>query len=236
MPRVGLFVPCFIDQFRPGVARAALRVLERVGVRAEYAPAQTCCGQPAFNAGHWPQAAALMTRLLDLFAEYDEVVAPSGSCVALLRHQAARLGADPRGVAHRVFELSEYLVVRRGVVDLGARLAGRAALHMPCHLANELGAAPHVRALLGRVAGLEIVPTAGADDCCGFGGLFSVNFPELSCAIGARKVDAMIAEGVDYLVSPESSCLLHLQGLLEARRSPIRVLHLAEVLAGPEAP
>ncbi|MFO0972703.1 MAG: (Fe-S)-binding protein [Phycisphaerae bacterium] len=236
MARVGLFVPCFIDQLYPAVARATLAVLERCGVRAEFDVRQTCCGQPAFNSGCTAEAATLARRFIATFAKYDAVVAPSGSCVSMVRHHYAGLAPDPSGVTRRVFELCEFLVTQLGRADVGASFAARAALHMPCHLMRELGGAGHVRAVVAAVRGLTCVPLPTEAECCGFGGLFSVNYPELSCAMGEPKVRELQAAGVDSLISPESSCLMQLGGLLARRDARLRVLHVAQVLAGDTGP
>ncbi|NMC69734.1 MAG: (Fe-S)-binding protein [Myxococcales bacterium] len=229
--RVGLFVPCFVDAFRPRAARATVELLERLGVQVEFPAAQTCCGQPQFNAGLVEEARELAGRFCRVFEPYDAVVAPSGSCVAMVRHHyAALVGTTP--VAARTFELCEFLVERLGVVDVGARLPGRAALHVGCHQRRELRAAGPAERLVDAVQDLERVRVASDEWCCGFGGTFSVKFPEISTEMGRRKLEPIRAAEVDWLVSTDVSCLLHLEGLLarEGRDRP-RALHVAEVLA-----
>lgn len=235
--RLGLFVPCFVDAFRPSAARATVELLERLGLRVEFPAEQTCCGQPHFNAGRLEEARDLARRFCRIFGPYDAVVAPSGSCVAMVRrHYAGLVGEHP--VAARTFELCEFLVERLGVVEVGARLRGRAALHIGCHQRRELRAAAPVERLVDAVRDLERVPVASDDWCCGFGGTFSVKFPEISAEMGRRKIEPIRAAGVDWLVSTDVSCLLHLEGLLArgAAAGP-RTLHVAELLAARgEAP
>ncbi len=230
--RVGLFVPCFVDALYPGVAVATLRLLERLGVTVDYPTEQTCCGQPHFNAGRRGEARKLASRFATLFADYDAVVSPSGSCTAMVRnHYPELIGANP--VCERTYELCQFLVDRLGVTELGARLPGRAALHIGCHQRRELGAGAAVTALIEKVADLTVVPIDSDPWCCGFGGTFAVKFPELSTAMAHRKLDPMLAEQVDYLISTDSSCLMHLSGVLSRdRRLRPRPLHIAEVLAG----
>ncbi|MBN1771859.1 MAG: (Fe-S)-binding protein [Deltaproteobacteria bacterium] len=235
--RVALFVPCFVDAFRPSAARATAELLERLGVRVEFPAEQTCCGQPQFNAGRVDQARELAERFCRIFEPYDAVVAPSGSCVAMVRrHYPGLVGEHP--VATRTFELCEFLVERLGTVDVGARLPGRAALHIGCHQRRELRAAAPVERLVGAVRDLERVPVASDDWCCGFGGTFAVKFPEISVEMGRRKLEPIRAAGVDWLVSTDVSCLLHLEGLLARTGSDRpRTLHVAELLAARgEAP
>lgn len=229
--KVGLFIPCFVDGFHPDAGVATVAVLERLGVQPAYPAEQTCCGQPHYNAGHRREARELAARFVRLFDRFDTIVAPSGSCVAMVRnHYAELLGPTP--VAERVFDLCEFLVDRLGREDVGARLPGRAVLHVGCHHRRELHAAPAAERLLDRVRGLERVRVASDDWCCGFGGVFAVKQPELSAAMGRRKLAPILAADPDFLVSTDSSCLLQLDGLLrkQGRRRP-RTLHFAEVLA-----
>ena len=229
--RVGLFVPCFVDALYPDVAIATVRLLDHLGVTVDYPVDQTCCGQPHFNAGHRDQARKLAVRFARLFADYDAVVTPSGSCAAMVRNHYPELVEDAP-VCARTFELCEFLVDRLGVSDLGARLPGRAALHIGCHQRRELGAAAAVTTLIDRVAALTVVPVSSDSWCCGFGGTFAVKFPELSAAMADRKLAPMLDEDVDYLISTDSSCLVHLQGVLSRRgQARPRALHVAEVLA-----
>lgn len=252
--RVGLFVPCYVDQLAPRVAEATVAVLERVGCEVAYDPDQTCCGQPFLNLGLAPEAARLARAHLERFAAYDTIVCPSASCVATLRRHYAGIGVglDPAGrrVCERTFELGEFLVGERGVVDVGARFPHRVALLASCHGLRELGlgrpservgegARPEgttevgsTERLLRAVAGLELVLPA-RDECCGFGGVFAVEAPELSERIGRARLADLAATGAGWIVGTDTSCLLHLDGIRRATpgaRGP-RTIHLAEVLA-----
>lgn len=232
--RVGLFVPCFIDSFYPQVGIATVRVLERLGMQVSYPPEQTCCGQPHFNAGHWVEATALAQRFCHIFEPYEAVVSPSGSCAAMVRNHYEQL-VGPQPVSSRVFELCEWLD-RYGVRDCGATLPGRAVLHIGCHARRELHAADAVVRLMQAVKGLQIVPVESDEWCCGFGGTFSVKFPELSVAMGRRKLQPILDRDVDYVISTDSSCLMHLAGLLSRmNRTRPRLLHVAEVLASEKS-
>jgi L-lactate dehydrogenase complex protein LldE len=228
---VGLFVPCFVDLLYPEVAIATVTVLERQGVEVVFPEEQTCCGQAHFNAGRREDARRLARRFCRVFEGFEAVVCPSGSCTTMVRmHYRSLLGDCP--VASRVFELCEFLSGELGVSQLGAHLAGRAALHVGCHGLRELQTLRHARRLLEQVEGLSLVDTASDDWCCGFGGTFAVKFPELSTAMGERKLAPIVDADVDYLVSTDSSCLMHLGGLLT--RSPgrhPRLMHVAELLA-----
>jgi L-lactate dehydrogenase complex protein LldE len=245
--RVGLFVPCYVDQLAPRVAEATVAVLERVGCTVDYDPDQTCCGQPFLNLGLAPEAARLARLHLARFARYDTIVCPSASCVATVRRHyhgiGAGLDAEGRRVAERTFELSEFLVRERGASDVGARFPHRVALLESCHGLRELGLGRPSEAvaaaepgpterLLRAVAGLELVRPA-RDECCGFGGAFSVEAPEISGRIGRARLADLAATGAAWVTGTDASCLLHLEGIRRAApggRGP-RAIHLAEILA-----
>jgi len=230
--RVALFVPCFIDLFAPRVARAAARVLRRLGHEVLYPEGQTCCGQPALNAGHFADAACLARRLLDVLARDapDAVVSPSGSCVAALRVSGPRHFGLSHEVLGRLYEFSEFLTARLAVTDVGASLPEKVAWHDGCHPLRELGLRDGPRALLRAVRGLTLCEIA--PECCGFGGAFSVKLPEVSAGMGERKARAILASGATVVASTESSCLFQIGGILERLGSRVRALHLAEILAG----
>ena len=235
--RVSLFIPCFVDQLVPRVGLAAARVLRGLGHEVEFREAQTCCGQPSYNAGHWDQARSAALRALDVFAGAEAVVGPSASCVAMMRRFYPDVLAghprleEARALGARTFEFGEFLVRRLGVTDVGARLDGVAAIHDGCHGLRELGLRPEARALLGAVRGLRLVEAEEADTCCGFGGLFAVKFPMISTAMAQVKCDALVRSGADLVVSSDPSCLLQIGGYLTRQGKAIRTLHLAEVLA-----
>jgi L-lactate dehydrogenase complex protein LldE len=235
--RVALFVTCLVDQFFPSVGEAALSVLERVGVRAEFPDAQTCCGQPFFNDGLRAEARRLASRFVDIFAPYDAVVTPSASCAAMVRECYESLfpnGAERARAAEfaaKTVELGEFLVRGLGVRDVGAVYRGRVALHPSCHALRGLATADCAETLLRRVRGLEWCELPQADVCCGFGGVFSVKFPAVSAVLADDKLAAISASGADTLVSTDVSCLMHLAGRMASRGRPVRTMHLAEVLA-----
>ena len=239
--RVDLFITCLADQFYPGVGEAAVRVLRGLGVEVSFNPAQTCCGQPAFNTGYREEAREVAARVLDLYASpggADYIVSPSGSCTSMMRvfytelfeHDPMRL-RQARELAGRVFEFSEFLVKVLKVDDVGASFPHRIAYHDSCHLLRELGVSEEPRRLLRAVRGAKLVELDDQRLCCGFGGTFSVKFPEVSVAMGDDKLKATMAAGAEYLVANDSGCLMHLAGLIHRQGAALKTLHLAEVLA-----
>jgi L-lactate dehydrogenase complex protein LldE len=238
--RVALFITCLADQFYPSAGEAAVKVLRRLGVEVSFDPAQTCCGQPAFNTGYRGEARQVAMRTLDLFAgsRADYIVSPSGSCTSMMRvfyrelfeHDSARR-AQAEAMAARVFEFSEFLVKVLKAEDVGARFPHRVAYHDSCHLLRELGVSDEPRRLLRAVRDAELVDLADNRLCCGFGGTFSVKFPEVSVAMGEDKIKAAAAAGAEYLVANDAGCLMHLAGLIHRQGASIKTLHLAEVLA-----
>jgi L-lactate dehydrogenase complex protein LldE len=235
--RVALFATCVADQLFPGVAHAAVAVLQRAGCTVTFDPAQTCCGQPAFNSGFHDEARFVARHHVAVFERADTVVAPSASCVAMVHRLPELLRAEPEWheraerVARRTFELSAFLVRELRVTDVGARLGARVAWHDACHGLRELGLRDEPRALLRAVRGLELVELAAGDACCGFGGTFAVKFPELSTAMLDHKLGGLGPDRADVLASLDSSCLMQLQGRLRRAGSPVRTMHLAEILA-----
>jgi L-lactate dehydrogenase complex protein LldE len=226
---VDLFVPCFVDLFASEVAVATARLLRRAGCRVRYPRGQTCCGQPAFNAGFPREARRLARRWRRLFARSKCVVTPSGSCAAMVSRFFPEL-LGPGGPP--VFELSQFLVDELGAIEFGARFSGRVGWHDGCHPRRELGIEAAPRRLLGAVEGLELVELDEPDRCCGFGGTFAVDYDEVSRAMADRKLESVRAASVDALVSTESSCLMHLKGRIERVGGGPEVLHLAEILDG----
>ncbi|MCS7172816.1 MAG: (Fe-S)-binding protein [Armatimonadetes bacterium] len=237
---VALFVTCLVDQFFPEVGEAAVEVLERAGVRVTFPEAQTCCGQVLLNDGFPGEALELARRFVEVFAPYEAVVSPSGSCVAFVREfypyllQHTSLEAQAREVAHRTYELSEFLVRVLGITRLGARFRVRLTYHPSCHLLRGLGAAACAEQLVRSVEGAEYVPLPRAEACCGFGGIFSVKFAPISEAMLLDKLADLEATGAEAVVGTDMGCLMHLRGALQRRRSPIRTLHLAELLNARE--
>lgn len=246
--RVSLFVPCFVDVAAPRIAQATVTVLERLGCDVDYPAGQTCCGQPAWSAGARAECRTAANHFLEVFAAAEVVVAPSGSCVGMVRKHYADVGVDDARVA-RVRELAEFIVEDLGVVAVpGAALPGRAAFHAACHQLRELKNIGPARTLLEEMPGCEVVDLESEEWCCGFGGMFSVTHPELSARMSEWKLREASGERlpvatpgrestarVDWLVSPEASCLLQLQGVAQRLGAGVRVVHLAEVLAGLHA-
>jgi L-lactate dehydrogenase complex protein LldE len=241
--RVGLFIPCHVDQLWPEVGTAALALLERAGARVEFPAAQTCCGQALLSAGGADDARALARRMLRVFEGYDAVVAPSASCTAMLRVHTPELvgGAEAVAFGARSYELCEFLHrVLRAPAPAHA-FPFRVGLHAGCHALRELrlgrpseggtGSDDPVRALLAGLAGIELVAPERADECCGFGGVFSVLEPELSCRMGLDRLGEQRAARAEVITSSDPSCLLHLGALARRHGTPVRVLHVAQILA-----
>jgi len=238
-PRVGLFVTCLVDLFRPSVGFAAVALLERAGCTVEVPPTQTCCGQPAYNSGDRADAQAIARQVIAAFAGYDYVVAPSGSCAGMLReHYPILLAEDPvegpsaRALAERTYELTSFLTDVRGVTQVEARFDGTVTYHDACSGLRELGVREQPRTLLAGVAGLELKEMAEADVCCGFGGTFCVKYPEISDTIVGEKAERVEASGAGTLLAGDMGCLLNMAGKLQRRGAKVRVRHVAEVLAG----
>jgi L-lactate dehydrogenase complex protein LldE len=237
---VSLFVTCLVDQFYPQVGDAVMKTLRHVGVQVEFPRSQTCCGQPAFNSGYQTEAQAAARHFLEVFEQSEWIVAPSGSCAAMVRvsypelfRDNAKLLAVAQAVSSRTYELSEFLVRVMGVTDLGGRLPAptRVTYHDACHGLRELGIRAEPRALLSSIRGLELVELEDPGACCGFGGTFSVKYPEISAAILQDKLDQLDQTGADLVVAADSSCLMQISGGLSRRGSKTRPIHLAELLA-----
>lgn len=235
--RVALFVTCIVDQIYPAIGQAAVALLEQQGVAVHVPRGLTCCGQMAFNAGFRADAYAIAGRTLEVLRNQGDVVLPSGSCGAMIRHLYAELFHDtPHAAAAadlvgRTYELTEYLVDVLGVTDVGARFNGRIALHNACHGLRFMGLRHQGRALLGHIAGAELVPLAGCDECCGFGGLFAIKQATISEAMLERKLAHIAAAGADLVVTGDASCMTQIAGGLSRAGSPVRARHIAEVLA-----
>jgi len=236
--RVGLFVTCLVDFFRPSVGFAAVKLLEDAGCRVEV-PRQTCCGQPAFNSGDRQTARALAEQVVGAFESYDYVVAPSGSCAGMLRvHYPELFRGDPnwlprvQAFAAKTYELVSFLVDVLGVTKVEARCESTATYHDACSGLRELGVRVAPRRLLGTVSGLAMKEMRDADVCCGFGGTFCVKYPDLSNAIVGKKAANVIATGAEMLLAGDLGCLMNMAGKLQRDGNMIEVRHVAEVLAG----
>lgn len=231
---------CIVNHVYPEVGWAVAEVLERLNVDVQVPARQTCCGQPAFNAGFWDEARAMARHTLDLLDGTEgSVVLPSGSCADMLVHHYPRLMAgDPvygpkaTALSRRVYEFSQYVVDVLGIEDVGARHDGRVVYHPSCHLLRGLGVDGQARSLLANVEGVEVVEPEEARTCCGFGGLFAVKMGDISSAMLQRKLDNLLAAEADVLTGCDMSCLLHISGGLRRRDKRMRVMHLAELLRG----
>jgi L-lactate dehydrogenase complex protein LldE len=225
--RVALFITCFNDAMYPTTGRSVVTLLRRLGCDVEFPEAQTCCGQMHFNTGYRAAATDLARRFVDVFAGYDAVVAPSPSCTGMVREQYATLGVT----APPVHELSEFLVDVLGVTDVGAVFPHRVTYHPTCHSLRGLRVGDRPTRLLRAVAGLELVDLPAADACCGFGGTFALKNVDVSEAMLADKMDAAAGTGAEVLCALDNSCLMHIGGGLSRAGSPLRIMHLADILA-----
>jgi L-lactate dehydrogenase complex protein LldE len=236
--KTSLFITCLVDQLFPNVGIGMVEVLERLGVEVEFNPEQTCCGQPFFNTGYRREAAEVARRFLRVFGESEYIVAPSGSCTAMVKvfyqelfHHDEKLASESRQLAARLYEFSEFLVNVLKVEDVGASYRGKVTYHDSCHLLRELRISREPRRLIRAVKGIEFIEMTDSDSCCGFGGTFSVKHPEISCAILSDKLNNLAACGADTVVASDSSCLMQIAGGLGRQRIPARTMHLAELLA-----
>jgi L-lactate dehydrogenase complex protein LldE len=235
---VQLFATCLIDTLFPEIGEAVVSVLERAGTRVNLPKGQTCCGQPAFNAGLREEARMLAEHTLRIFKDTSgPIVIPSGSCAAMIRHGYLEIFAEDRtwlpiasAVAERTFEFSEFLVDQLRIIDIGAHFSGRICYHASCHLLRDIGVDNQPRALLQAVQGAEIVELHGADECCGFGGVFSVEHPEISAAMLSRKLNNINASNTQVVVACDAGCIANINGGFNRRRESPRARHLAEIL------
>ncbi|BFG69833.1 (Fe-S)-binding protein [Sediminibacterium sp. KACHI17] len=235
--QVQLFVPCFVDQLYPTVAFNMVKVLEKAGCTVTYNPNQTCCGQPAFNAGFWGEAKDVCTKFIEDFNGSAYIVAPSASCVGFVRNyyqklfETSALQQAAKKTSERIFELSDFLVNVLKVEDLGASFKGKVTYHDSCAALRECKIKEEPRKLLRHVKGLELVEMADNETCCGFGGSFAVKFEPISIAMGDQKITNASATEADYIISTDMSCLMHIDGCIKHKGSGLKVLHLADVLA-----
>jgi L-lactate dehydrogenase complex protein LldE len=239
MPHAQLFITCLGDQFYPDTLQNMVRILERLGVELAFSPDQTCCGQPLYNNGFEDKARQLAKNILHTFGKSSApVVGPSGSCVSMIKHHYPEL--FPPGtpehelatqLAARTFEFTEYLVHELKVTDLGAVYPHKVTYHASCHYLREMGLRDEARLLLSAVQGLELVPLHEEDTCCGFGGAFSVTFPEVSRAMLENKVRNILASGADTIVTTEQGCLMNIAGGLRNVHAPLRAVHIIDILA-----
>jgi len=235
---VTLFIQCLVDTIYPEVGEAMVQVLQDLGASLNCPTDQTCCGQPAFNAGYRSQARAVAQHFIEVFETSEVIVCPSGSCVNMVRHHYAELFRDDPQWLQRAqklsactFEFTEYLVDVLGIDDLSAAYSAKVTYHDSCHLLRGIGVKEQPRRLLRNVAGVEFIEMNDSDRCCGFGGSFSVKYPHISTAMVAEKVDNIIDSGADTVVGCDMGCLMNIQGMLSRMGSNVKVMHIAQVLA-----
>ncbi len=237
--KVSLFVTCLVDQLYPQVGLSAVKVLQKAGVEVLFDRRQTCCGQPAFNTGYMDQAAHVAGHMMRVFADSDlPIIVPSGSCATMIKIFMPGLFAEgsperelAESIAGRTFEFSDFLVTNLGISRTGARFPAVVTYHDSCHLLRELRISEQPRALIRQVEGIEFREMENSTRCCGFGGTFSVKFPEISTAIGQDKVQWIRESGAEYVIGNDVSCLMHIGGLLRRQQIPVKTIHLAELLA-----
>jgi len=235
--KVTLFIPCFVDLMFPKVGISMAQILEHLGHQIDCPENLACCGQPAFNSGYWNESREVAIKVLNELKNSEYVVIASGSCGAMLKVFYSELFAGTEHaeaaklLSSKCYEFSDFLVSKLGVTDLGAHFPAKVTFHDGCHGLRELGIKRPARELLGKVRGLELVEMKDADVCCGFGGTFAAKFPMISTAMGEVKCASAFETGAEYIVSNDSSCLMHVQGLLSRQGGKIKTIHLAEILA-----
>lgn len=235
--KVQIFIPCFVDQLFPDTAFNMIKVLEKAGCTVSYNPSQTCCGQPAYNAGFWDEAKSVCTKFLKDFSGTGYIVAPSASCVGFVKNYYSKLFENSSmhhevtDTGKRIFEFSDFMVNILKTENVGASLAGKAAYHDSCAALRECKIKQEPRKLLSNVKGLQLAEMNDVETCCGFGGTFAVKFEAISVAMGEQKIDNALATGADYLISTDLSCLMHLQGYIKHKGYKLQTMHIADVLA-----
>jgi L-lactate dehydrogenase complex protein LldE len=234
---VQIFIPCFVDQLYPDTAFNMIKVLQKAGCTVSYNGDQTCCGQPAFNAGFWDESKAICGKFLNDFQGSDYIVAPSASCVGFVRNyygklfENSSLHHEVSDIGKRIFEFSEFMIDILKVENVGAVLNGKATYHDSCAGLRECKIKQEPRKLLANVKGLEITEMNDVETCCGFGGTFAVKFEAISIGMGEQKVENALATGAQYLISTDHSCLMHLRGYINHKGYDLKTMHLADVLA-----
>lgn len=234
---VELFIPCFVDQLYPETAANTLKILEKAGCKVIYNPQQTCCGQPAYNAGFWDEAKQTGSKFLNDFSEQNYIVSPSASCTGMVKNGYNDLFTNTiihnkcKNIQNHIYELSDFLVNVLKKDYFGAELDARAVYHDSCSALRECKIKAEPRQLLDKVLGLQLVEMQDSDVCCGFGGTFAVKFNGISTAMAQQKVDNALAVKAEYIISTDASCLLQLQAYINHHNLPIKTIHLADVLA-----
>ncbi len=235
---VQLFIPCFVDQLYPETGMNMVKVLEKLGCKVAYNTRQTCCGQPAFNAGYRDDAKAVARKFLHDFSEAGYIVGPSGSCTGYVRNFYDKMFANSsehnlcNQLRENMYEFTEFLTKILKVDDLGATLNGKATYHDACGSLRECGIKEGPRQLLKKVKGLELVEMKECETCCGFGGTFAVKFEPISMGMAQVKVKSALDTGAEYIITTDVSCMMHMQGYIDHNKLPVKTMHIADVLAG----
>lgn len=234
--KITLFIPCYIDLFYPQVGKSIVRIFQKLGHQVECPESPACCGQPAFNTGYWEESKDTAVKVLEQLRDAEVVVIPSGSCGAMMKvfypelFEGTEYEELAKSVSSRCYEFTSFLVNRLGITDLGARFPHKVTFHDGCHGLRELNNKLPPRVLLSKVRDLELVEMTAAEQCCGFGGTFSAKFPMISTAMGETKCASALETGAEYITSCDSSCLMHLQGLISRQNKNIKTIHIAEIL------
>ena len=235
--KVQLFIPCFVDQLYPQTAFNMVKVLEKACCEVAYNTNQTCCGQPAFNAGFWDESREVCSKFMKDFEGADYIVAPSASCVGFVRNYYSKLFENSsvhnqvKDLSNRIYEFTEFLTDVLKIENFGAVLNGKATYHDSCAALRECKIKEGPRRLLGFVKGLKLVEMQDVETCCGFGGTFAVKFDAISISMADQKVNNALATGAEYIISTDLSCLMHLDGYIKGKNLPIKTMHIADVLA-----
>ena len=235
--KVQLFIPCFVDQLYPQTAFNMVKVLEKACCEVSYNTNQTCCGQPAFNAGFWDEARDVCSKFIKDFEGADYIVAPSASCVGFVRNYYSKLFENSsqhntvKDLSKRIYEFSEFLTDVLKIENYGAVLNGKATYHDSCAALRECKIKTGPRTLLSFVKGLELVEMNDVETCCGFGGTFAVKFDAISTGMADQKINNALATGAEYIISTDISCLMQLDGFIKNKNLPLKTMHLADVLA-----
>ncbi len=237
-PVVSLFIQCLVDTIYPHVGEAMITVFNRLDVPVDYPQGQTCCGQPAFNSGYRREATEAAKRFITLFEDAEVIVCPSGSCVNMVRHHYLELFQEDQewlkratAIAKKTFEFTEYIVDQIGVSSVAAHFPYKVTYHDSCHLSRGLGIKSQPRTLLSHTSLLEFIEMEDSDTCCGFGGTFSINYPDISIAMVDEKIENIIASGAEVVTGCDISCLMNIEGRLSRLGTNVRVMHIAEILA-----
>ncbi len=240
--RVGLFIPCYIDQLYPEIAVATYKLLTKLGCDVEYPKDQTCCGQPLYNSGCFEECKPIAKKFIKLFQSYDYIVAPSGSCISMVKHNYKKLDDEANLVFDKSYELVEFLHDILKINQLKSNFNAKVGIHNSCHAHRELNLASKselhqepfskIKNLLNLIEDITIIEPKRVDECCGFGGTFCLNEPAVSTAMGNDRIQEHLDKNVEYITGVDISCLMHLQGLIDRQNLPIKTIHISQILLG----